>query len=252
MNYYVDMHSNLLPGIAGLGNRALTEQEAAERLTVFRQSNIKLAVAAPFFRPSEWDRDAFLALRDEKIAAAERLAAEHAAAEQSAQPLRIVSGAVLPLEYCMENPREIAKFALGDSDYILVDLPAEPITEDVSGALSRLRIVSGLFPVAVDIDRFFDMWSPEDWIALRQAGMLLQISVNGLLQQKKRKLSLYLLANRHAHFIATGSREIEEPLRFAETMRIVQRSLPAQLYRRIKNNPGMLLSNAEPSAFYEA
>ena len=32
MNYYVDMHSNLLPGLAGLENRALTEQEAEERL----------------------------------------------------------------------------------------------------------------------------------------------------------------------------------------------------------------------------
>ena len=30
---------------------------------------------------------------------------------------------------------------------------------------------------------------------------------------------------------------------------MIQRSLPAQLYRRIKNNAGMLLSNAEPASF---
>lgn len=251
MNYYVDMHSNLLPGLAGLENRALTEQEAEERLAVFRQSNVKLAVAAPVFRPSVWDVKEFLALRDEKITAAERAAAERAASEQMPQPLRIVSGAVLPLDYCMEFPRTVRQFALGDTDYFLVDLPRTKITEDFCEALSRLRIVSGLCPVAVDIDRFFDIWTPEEWITLRQTGMLLQISVNGLLEQKYRKLSLYMLANQYAHFVATGSRRIDEPLRFADTMRVVQRSLPAQLYRRVKNNPGMLLSNAEPSAFYE-
>ena len=252
MNYYVDVHSNLLPGLAGLENRALTETESEERLAVFRQSNIKIAVAAPVFQPTVRDAKGFLALRDEKIAAVERVAAAHAAAEQSTLPLRIVRGAVLPLQYCLDNPRTLSQFSLGESDYILIDLPRTAITEDFCGALSRLRIVSGLCPVAVDIDRYFDQWSPEDWITLRQTGMLLQISVNGLIQQKYRKLSLYLLANQYAHFIATGSRQIEEPLRFAETMRMVQRSLPAQLYRRIKNNAGMLLSNAEPSAFYEA
>ena len=79
--------------------------------------------------------------------------------------------------------------------------------------------------------------------------MLLQISVNGLLNTEYRKLSLYLLANQYAHFVATGSRDITEPLHFSEAMRIIQRSLPAQLYRRIKNNAGMLLSNAEPASF---
>ena len=42
---------------------------------------------------------------------------------------------------------------------------------------------------------------------------------------------------------------IGEPLRFTEAMRFIQRSLPAELYRRIKNNAGLLLSNAEPSVF---
>ena len=252
MNYYVDMHSNILPGIAGLENRALTETEAEQRLAVFRQSNVKLAVAAPYYRPDVWDAKSFLNLRDEKITEAEQLTAARAATEPSSQPLRIVSGAVLPLDYCLQYPRTIEQFTLGETEYFLVNLPRVEITEDFCESLSRLRIVSGLYPVAVDIDRFFDIWSPEEWIALRQTGMLLQISVNGLLEQKYRKLSLFLLANRHAHFIATGSRQIDEPLRFADAMRIVQRSLPAQLYRRIKNNPGMLLSNAEPSAFYEA
>lgn len=239
MNYYVDMHADLLPELAGLGQRALTEPEAAERLEAFRASNMKIVVAAPYYQPELLGPEEFLARRDAKITAM----------STAAQPVRITGGAVLPFSYCIGHPRELKRFSLGDSDYFLADLPAQPLTEDFCEEISRLRIVSGMCPVAADIDRMFTVWSPEELIALRKAGILLQISVNGLLQQEFRKLSLFLLANQHAHFLASGACGTGEPLRFIEAMRVVQRSLPAQLYRRIKNNAGMLLSNAEPSAF---
>lgn len=239
MNYYVDMHSNLLPGLPGLDCRPLTDAESAARLSAFRESNIKLAVATPLYQPEIMLPEAFLMLRDQKIDALKNSA-----------NIRIAAGAVLPFSYCLEEARSLRRFVLGDSGYLLIDLPREPITEALCESISRLRIVSGLCPVAVDIDRFFDIWELEDLVALRQTGMLLQISVNGLLQQEHRKLSLFLLANQYAHFVATGSRGIEEPLCFIEAMRVIQRSIPAQLYRRIKNNAGMLLSNAEPSSFF--
>ena len=239
MNYYVDVHANLLPELPTVNSRALTAEEAAARITVCVDSNIKQTVAAPFYDPKRYTPEEFLAARDSSIAAL----SAHAA------PMRMVPGAVLSFEWCMEHPREIKPFVIGNSGYLLIDLPREPVSEAFCEALSRLRIVSGLCLIAADIDRYYDFWSPEDWFALRQTGMLLQISVNGLLQPENRKLSLYLLANQYAHFVATGSRQVDEPLHFTEAMRMVQRSLPAQLYRRIKNNAGMLLSNAEPASF---
>ena len=228
MNYYVDVHANLLPGLPAVNSSALTAENASARLSVCKESNIKQSVAAPFFDPARFSPEDFLAARDAAIA---EFSVE-------AQPMRLVPGAVVSLSWCMEHPRELRPFVIGDSDYLLIDLPREAVTEEFCETLARLRIVS-----------YFDFWSPEDWFALRQTGMLLQISVNGLLQQEYRKLSLYLLANQYAHFVATGSRQIEEPLHFTEAMRMIQRSLPAQLYRRIKNNAGMLLSNAEPASF---
>ena len=241
MNYYVDIHANLLPGLAGLGGGSLTEQQADARISVFKESNVKLAVAAPYFDPAAYTPEEFTALRDEKIAAL----------AETAAPMRIVGGAVLPYSFCMEQPRLLRQLAIGSSGYFLVELPHEPVSADLCEQLSRLKIVSSMCPIAADADRLFDVWSPEDWIAVRRAGILLQISVNGLLRPENRKLTLYLLANQYAHLIATGSRDIAEQLGFAETMRIVQRSLPAQYYRRVKNNAGMVLSDAEPSAFLQ-
>ena len=191
-------------------------------------SCISAATVISGIDPEKYDPAAFIALRDQKIAAL----------ADAASPLRIVGSAVVPFEFCCENPRILRQFAIGSSDYILVDLPRVQLTEEFCDRISRLHIVSGLCPVAADIDRHYTLWSPEELIALRKCGILLQISADGLLRQEFRKLSLFLLANQHALFIATGGRSITEPLRFIEAMRIVQRSLPAQLYRRIKNNAG--------------
>ncbi|HBI84958.1 MAG TPA: hypothetical protein DDX71_01515 [Ruminococcus sp.] len=240
MNYYVDIHADILPGFSVPGSRPMTTEEAAARTDLLRESNVKLAAAAPYYDPQRYSPEEFLEMRNAKIAAL----------EDHAQSMRIVGGAVLPMEYCMAAPRALAPMVLGESGYLLIELPREPITEEFCEKLSRLRIVSGFSLIAADADRYFDIWTPEDWITLRQTGILLQISVGGILQAEHRKLSLYLLANQYAHFVASGTRPAGEPLRFTESMRTVQRSLPAHLYRRIKNNAGMLLSNAEPSSFF--
>ena len=240
MNYYVDVYSNLLPGVPSADGVVLDEAAADERLAVFQESNIKTAVCAPYYRPELCGTpEQFFANRNAWINAV----------NADRQMPHLVGAAVLPLSYCLDHMRALSGFVIGNSDYLLVDLPKQPVTDEFCETLTRLRIVSGLSLIAVDIDRFYDYWSLEDWLTLRQNGMLLQISINGLLVPEQRRLSLYLLANQLTHFVATGSRDINAPLRFTEAMRFIQRSLPADLYRRIKNNAGLLLSNAEPSVF---
>ena len=84
MTYYVDMNANLLPGMSDPEGRTLPESEATARLAEFRESNMKMIVAAPYFRPETDTPAAFLAARDEKIAAV----------SEAAQPIRLVGGAV--------------------------------------------------------------------------------------------------------------------------------------------------------------
>ncbi|MBQ5335122.1 MAG: hypothetical protein J6Z45_04165 [Oscillospiraceae bacterium] len=240
MNYYVDVYSNLLPGVPSADGTVLDEAAADERLAVFQESNIKTAVCAPYYQPEFCGTpEQFLAKRDTWINAV----------NEDRQMPHLVGAAVMPLSYCLQHMRELSGFVIGSSDYLLVDLPKQPVTEEFCETLTRLRIVSGLSLIAVDSDRCYDEWSLEDWLTLRQNGMLLQISINGLLVPEQRRLSLYLLANQLTHFVATGGRDINAPLRFTEAMRFIQRSLPAGIYRRVKNNAGLLLSNAEPSVF---
>ena len=227
MNYYVDLNAQILPGFAA---SPLNKEQAENRTETLRESNIKQAVAAPFygFGAAEPDYTTFLAARD----------AAAAAINEQGGSMRVVTGAVLSLTGCMEHPRELKPAAIGDTNYLLVYLPKEPVTESLCDELSRLHIVSGLCPILADADRYYDIWSPEDFLTLRENGLLFQISAEGVLDSAHRKLSLFLLANHYAQFVASGAVHTEEPPHFTEAMRVIQRSLPAQSYRRIKNNAG--------------
>ena len=51
----------------------------------------------------------------------------------------------------------------------------------------------------------------------------------------------------HAQFVSSGYVSPQDSPRLVEAMRVLKRSLPLVKYKRIKNNAGMLLSNAAVS-----
>lgn len=245
MNRYVDIYTNILPTMDTVGNGAPTQEQAVRRLAQSEQNCIKTVIAAPLYTPETYaSPDEFFEKRREICLA---LNAESA---KLAHPVRVQEGVIL--QYSSDLLRlgdKLKRFSLADSRYMLLDLPIGHLDANFYDDMTKLQVVSGLTPILADFDRFYSMFTLEDYIPLREAGILLQISADGLIAPEKRKLSLYLLANQRAHFVASGSQSPESPVRLGEAMRIVQRSLPSDLYRRIKNNAGMLLSDAAPSEF---
>ena len=245
MNRYVDIYTNILPTMDAVGNAAPTREQAATRLAQSEQNCIKTLIAAPLYTPEKFaSLDDFFDMRREACLA---LNAESA---ELSHPVRVHEGAVLQYSPdLLKLGDKLKRFSLADSRYMLLNLPPEHLGADFYDDMTKLQVVSGLTPILADFDRFYGMFTLEDYIPLREAGILLQISADGLLTPEKRKLSLYLLANQRAHFVASGSQPADEPVRLGEAMRVVQRSLPSDLYRRIKNNAGMLISDASPSEF---
>lgn len=245
MNRYVDIYANVLPDMGTVGHDAPTEQQALERLEQAEAGSVKTIIAAPLYTPEQYpSMDTFFEMRDE------RCLSLNAALAGRQLPLRILGGAVLQYDpSLLKLGEKIRRFALGDSRYLLLDLPDVTLTPEFFDDMTKLQVMSGLTPILADFDRFYDAFTLEDFFALREAGMLLQISADGITSLEKRKLSLYLIGNENVHFIASGSQSPDEPLRIPDAMRMAQRNLPAEIYRRIKNNSGMLLSDASPSQF---
>lgn len=245
MNRYVDIYTNILPTMPTAGQSAPTMEQALARITTAEQTSTKIMIAAPCYEPAAYaSLDAFFEQRHEMTM---KMCAESASL---AHPVRILEGSVLHYTPdLLSYGEKLRRFSIADSGYMLMDLPEMSLNEAFYDDMKKLKLVSGLTPILCDFDRFYNLFTLEDFFAFHEAELLIQISADGLVSPEKRKLSLYLLANQHVHFIASGSQTADSPVSLSDAMRIVQRSLPSEIYRRIKNNTGMLLSDASPSEF---
>ena len=246
MNYFADIYLNILPDMPIANTEALSEQTVLSRLQELRTNRVKTIAVTPHYQPAQETISDFLAKRQQHIEQVERLAAE------AGVSLRILQGAVVDFTDCISLTKSLPQLAIEQTEYLLVNLSPQIVADHAFfDTLNRIQILSRLCLIVVDIDQRFDVLSLSDCIALHHAGLLLQISASGLLDSNTRKQSLYLLANRYAQFVATGARPADAPLCLLDAMRALQRNLPAELYRRIKNNSGILLStNASPTEFF--
>lgn len=202
---------------------------------------VKTVVATPCFDASKQSVEAFLERREEAFSAL-------ADAIGDAVVPNVTLGAEVVFNLAALTCRGLEKLALAGTDYMLVRLPDEPkIDEEFLERFARFHIASRLNPVIADIDTCFAKISVQDLFVLSHAGALLQVSCPGLLNHDTRKCSLYLLGNHVAQFVSSGVCPDDESPLVTEAMRLLKRSLPLEKYKRIKNNAGMLLSNAARS-----
>ena len=238
MNKYIDIHAHVLPGM-GCGPE--TAAESLAMLRTLHDHGVKTVIATPFFNPETETADAFLARRE---AAYARL---RQAMEGETLPHVALGAEVLLCPAVLECGR-IDRFRVERTGYVLVCLPRGQVIDPALMTLfDHFHVASGLVPVLTDIDRYFNTIQVEDMFALSRAGALLQVSCAGIMAHDIRKYALYLLGNHIAQFVSSGYASRQDSPRLVEAMRVLKRSLPLVKYKRIKNNAGMLLSNAAVS-----
>lgn len=245
MNGFVDIAAQVLPNMVHGRSAVLSADEAKERLCSYPRKNIKTLITAPLFDPRVQKDTEFLAQREEAIGLAEAVCTD------MVRPLRILPGALLPFHESLLTLREPQRFALWHTRYLLLQLPDAPLSPAFYDLHNRIALATGLVPLIADIERYFDLFSLEDFLAMREAGIMTQISAGGFLNSANRKLALYLLANHSIHFVASGA-TLGSEIRLVEAMQAIKRALPLEHYKRIKSNPRMMLSNADPRSFLSA
>lgn len=238
MNKYIDIHAHVLPGM-GCGPE--TAEESLAMLRMLQEHGVKTVIATPFFDPEAETADAFLARRAE---AYDRL---RQAMGQEPLPHVALGAEVLLCPAVLECGR-IQRFRVEQTSYVLVRLPRDQRIDPALMVLfDHFHVASGLVPILTDIDRYFSTIQVEDMFALNRAGALLQVSCAGIMSHDTRKYALYLLGNHIAQFVSSGYASPQDSPRLVEAMRVLKRSLPLVKYKRIKNNAGMLLSDAAVS-----
>jgi protein-tyrosine phosphatase len=223
----VDLHHHLLYGLDD-GSPDLETSVAMARAAA--ADGITHVVATPH-ASSSWRFDPDLV--------AARLGTLRQTLAREAIPLTIASGCDFHISYenvqdALANPR---KYTIGDTDYLLIELPDFGLSPHLSEILYQLRM-GGMVPILTHPERNptlqRDPSRMADWL---RNGLLTQITTSSVLGQMGKaaeRVAHKLLADRWVHFLATDAHNLDSrPPRMREACHLVAKRYGADYAERL-------------------
>ncbi len=263
MNGYVDFHSGILP--KSDAEDVNTETDVSiEILKILHKAKIKTVVATPFFNSMNDNVPSFLAKRDE--------AYELLNKKMKGQSLpRVILGAEVLFTPSLLDIRDVNKLCVGNTNYIMLALPYQEYSEIVLETLQKIIISKNLCPIIAHIEKYLEFYTMEQIEKISSLGVIMQLSCDAIINRTTRKSALELLSRNVVQIIGSNditkhegartkievamdvlnkdlSSDVEDLAspspQYADAIRIMRYHLPLGKYKQIKNNAGMIISNA--------
>lgn len=219
-----DVHSHILPGI---DDGSASVEESAALLARLREQNVRWVAATPHFYPSQDHPERFLARRAE---AAERL---ESYLGEKANTLPIILGAEVHYYPGMSESEALQTLTLGDSHYILVEMPHSPWSERMFRELEMIRERQGLTPVIAHVDRYIQPLRDHGIPGrLESLPVLVQANASFFLRRSTRGMALRMLEKGRIHLLGSDCHNMtSRPPRLEEAEEVIRRRDPALLNR---------------------
>ena len=161
----IDTHTHILPGIDD------GAQSVSESLSMLRRSKaqgVDTVVLTPHFYPARESVESFLTRR---AAAFDQL--RNALTEDLP---RLVLGAEVAWCPGLEHMEELTELTMGQSNYLLLELPYMAWTEEELGGVRCLIQDGRVVPVIAHVERFLRLQRRGQYQALRQMQVPMQLS----------------------------------------------------------------------------
>lgn len=233
INSIIDIHSHVLPQIDDGSDSvemslAMLQKEA--------EQGIEHVVATPHFYASHDTPDNFLLRREE---AAKHL--NEAVAGNTKLP-KIHLGAEVAYFRGMSESDALQNLRLGDSRYIMVELPMRRWDDDVYRELSRIYQRQNLTPVVAHIERYLSRFTAERIIsAMEELPVLLQVNASFFLQKNTARMALRLLKNERIHLLGSDCHNMDgRSPQLGEAVQEIRRHLGKDALEWIKYNQRMI------------
>lgn len=176
----IDFHTHLLPS---MDDGSCTAYESIEMLKALKQQNINIVVVTPHFYSEQNDVQTFLKRREASLAQLQPMLKAEKDVPQ------IVLGAEVAFFDRLHTLDRLDSLCIGQTNYILVEMPFEKWTRRTYDGLYALIAHSGLIPIIAHIERYIDI--RRDVKQLEQIvklGVLIQMNssyVNGFFTKRK-------------------------------------------------------------------
>lgn len=230
----IDLHCHILPGMDD-GAREL--REAVGMLQMERASGVDRLFLTPHFYPEEESPDDFLSRRE---SAWEALCT--VLTPQERKGIRL--GA--EVRYCEKLlALDLRKLTLGDSDYLLLELPGLRYPTYVVQIMEEL-LGRGLIPVLAHVERCaYFREEPELLKRLVDLGVLAQVSALALFDRRDKHFSIACLRHGLAQLVSSDAHSTTDR---KPCMELVQR-LPVELQQRYEVFAEAVWDNELPDYF---
>ncbi|MBR2489961.1 MAG: capsular polysaccharide biosynthesis protein [Ruminiclostridium sp.] len=191
----IDFHSHILPGI---DDGSDSVEMSLAMLMRSRKQGIGHVVATPHFYARHDTPEAFLARRARAEA---RL--RQAMAGEAGMP-RLTMGAEVAFYPGMSGSDALGSLCIGQSRYILVELPGTPWYNSIYEELQAIWDRQGLVPVIAHVDRYLEPFRTERLMGkLEDLPVLIQANAEFFLRRSTARTAFRLLRNGRIHLLGS-------------------------------------------------
>lgn len=198
----LDLHTHILPGIDD-GSRDF--QQSIKMLEEEARQGITHVMATPHFYARHTDPDTFLAKRAQAAQVLEL-------ATQGREDLpKVTLGAEVHYFPGIGESEHLAKLTLGNTRYVLVEMPGAPWTQASFRDLEQIHLQLGLTPVIAHIDRYIRPWHPDGILKrLESLPVLVQANAEFFLNKTTANMALRMLRRGQIHLLGSDCHNLDD------------------------------------------
>ena len=231
----VDFHSHVIPGV---DDGSKNVEMSLEMLRRMRLQGTDLVVATPHFYIGRTAPEEYL----EKISDACYLLRE-AIQKNGAEVPQLALGYEVYYFKGISQANFINLFTIGNSPYLLLELPTRVLTNADIEDIYRIRVNQGLIPILAHVERYLPFAS-FDFLQdmIRQGDLLAQVNADSLLKWTTRKKALAFLKSGSAKFVGSDAHNLEQRAsHLDQAMVVIEKKAGKELVQRIDRDSEALI-----------
>ncbi len=234
-----DIHSHILPEIDDGAKDVAT---SLELLKMYKEQGVTDIFATPHFIPMRISLEEFLELREKSY----KLLIENISDSDSDMPNIHLGGEVFYFSGIGKS-ESLKELKLGDTDYILIELPIAPIDDGIIKDLTDIKCNLKLTPVIAHIERIYGVKGFKKLLNLIEVGAVkAQVNATELVRGRLAKKAIKLIKKGYISFIATDTHSVHgRPPRMEEALDFLQYKFNSEISNKILRSMDKICKNGK-------
>jgi len=230
----IDLHTHILPG---LDNGAQTIEDAINIVEIENKNDVSILVATPHYYPKEMSIDDFIEKRN---SAYEKLLQE--SAHIALPSIRL--GAQVHYDSSLLSYENIYELCIENTDYMLLDLPNDKISNDLINELEILCSTCNISPIITHFDRLYKNNEFEAIQALMDLNVLGEMDTFAFLNIAEEKMIKQLLRNEYINVVSSDIHNaVDKTISIKNISDYLHKKRKKKFFNRLMQNAKFILSN---------